>query len=86
MKIDDIGITSQPLASGILSILRKEYEVQAWMVSQIKFRCISTVLSLLEENISDSAINKLVMSIPAHEIVHNINKVYARYKELELNY
>lgn len=35
------------------------------MVSQIKYKCIATVLSLLEENISDNAINKLVMSIPA---------------------
>jgi hypothetical protein len=35
------------------------------MVSQIKFKCISTIMSLLEENLSDNAINKLLLSIPA---------------------
>lgn len=67
-------------------MLKLAYEVNIMMVSQMKFKCISTVMSLLEENISDNAINKLMLSIPAEEVIRNINQTHARYEEAELKY
>ena len=57
-------------------MLKLAYEVDPMMVSQMKYKCVTTVMSLLEENISDNAINKLMLSIPAEEVVKNINLVY----------
>ena len=67
-------------------MLKLAYEVDPMMVSQMKYKCVTTVMSLLEENISDNAINKLMLSIPAEEVVKNINLVYDRYGEKKLKY
>jgi|JI61114C2RNA_FD_contig_21_11207279_length_487_multi_3_in_0_out_0_2 hypothetical protein len=67
-------------------MLKLAYEVDPMMVSQMKYKCVTTVMSLLEENISDNAINKLMLSIPAEEVVKNINLVYDRYEEKKLKY
>ena len=69
-----------------MDMLKLAYEVDPMMVSQMKYKCVTTVMSLLEENISDNAINKLMLSIPAEEVVKNINIVYDRYEEKKLKY
>ena len=69
-----------------MDMLKLAYEVDPMMVSQMKYKCVTTVMSLLEENISDNAINKLMLSIPAEEVVKNINLVYDRYEEKKLKY
>ncbi len=84
--VDDITDVSPYLAERMLSQLKLAYESNIMMVSQMKYKCISTVMSLLEENISDNAINKLMLSIPAEEIIKNINKVYGRYEQSKLKY
>lgn len=63
--IDQIGEVSQVVSARCVDMLKLAYEVDISMVSQIKYKCIGTVLGLLEENISDNAINKLMLSIPA---------------------
>ena len=84
--VKQVGLVSPIYSSQLLSTLKQQIELDPWMVSQIKFKCISTIGSLLEENVSDQAINKLVMSIPKEEILNNIDIVYEKYLSEGLEY
>lgn len=55
------------------------------MPSQVKYRCISLIGSLLSENVTEESKNQLyTLSIPL--IIQELDKVYERYIELGLEY
>ena len=55
------------------------------MPSQVKYRCISLISSLMSENSNDKSISEL-QTIPAELLVRELDLVHQRYQEMKLEY
>lgn len=49
------------------------------MPSQVKYRCISLVSSLMSENVTEKSISEL-LTIPHDMLIKELDRVYERYK------
>ena len=80
-----ISQISKKVSSELRNYLNQDKITKEWMPSQVKYRCISLISSLMSENVNDKSINELA-TISPDLLVKELDRVYDRYMELKLEY
>lgn len=67
-KLSSISKISSSFASSLRVNLNRDKIVESWMISQVKYKCISLICSLMSENVSQATKSQLYI-IPADLLV-----------------
>ncbi len=84
-ELEEISVVSKSVSEQLRIYLNQDKITQIWMPSQVKYRCISLISSLMSENVNEKSISEL-LTIPHELLVKELDRVYERFKELKLEY
>lgn len=61
---------------------RKTPQIDRWMLERLKYKCMVLVSSLLELNSDNTAIKRILRSLPIHVLRNNLITIFKKHEKM----